>query len=72
MQPVGVAGSPGDAAAEPLSPTAEAGAPDGADCVTYSDFIADTARENASAADLNAGALAELQGGGSACEERDN
>jgi soluble lytic murein transglycosylase len=36
-------------------------------CVTYSDFIAETAREEASAADLNAGALAELQGGGTSC-----
>ena len=38
-----------------------------AECVTYSDFIAETAREEASADDLNAGALAELVGGGSAC-----
>lgn len=39
-----------------------------ADCVTYSDFIAETAKEEASADDLNAGALAELIGEGSACK----
>jgi soluble lytic murein transglycosylase len=72
MQPIGSVDSPGDAAAEPLPPSAETGAPDGDDCITYSDFIAQTAREDASASDLNAGALAELQGGGGACEARDN
>lgn len=39
-----------------------------AECVTYSDFIAETAKEEASADDLNAGALAELIGEGSACK----
>jgi len=34
------------------------------DCVTYTDFLAKTKGEDASAADLNAGALAELQTGG--------
>jgi hypothetical protein len=43
-------------------------AAEGAACVTYSDFIAETAKEEASAADLNAGALAELRGGGPACQ----
>lgn len=37
------------------------------ECLAYSDFIAATAKEEATAADLNAGALAELIGGGSAC-----
>lgn len=46
---------------------ASATAAEGPACVTYSDFIAETAKEEASAADLNAGALAELQGGGPAC-----
>jgi soluble lytic murein transglycosylase len=36
-------------------------------CEGYTDFIAETAKEEASAADLNAGALAELQGGGEPC-----
>jgi soluble lytic murein transglycosylase len=39
-----------------------------ADCVGYTDFIAETAKEEASADDLNAGALAELVGGGKACQ----
>jgi len=39
------------------------------ECLAYSDFIAETAKEEASAADLNAGALAELIGGGSACDD---
>lgn len=39
-----------------------------AECITYSDFIAATAKEEASADDLNAGALAELLGDGSACQ----
>jgi len=38
------------------------------ECVTYSDFIAETAKEEATAADLNAGALAELLGDGTKCE----
>jgi soluble lytic murein transglycosylase len=38
------------------------------ECVTYSDFIAETAKEEASADDLNAGALAELIGDGTACK----
>ena len=38
------------------------------DCQTYVEFIAETGQEEASAADLNAGVLAELRGGGSACE----
>lgn len=37
------------------------------ECVAYSDFIAETAKEEASADDLNAGALAELRSGGSSC-----
>jgi soluble lytic murein transglycosylase len=36
-------------------------------CEGYTDFIAETAKEEATAADLNAGALAELQGGGEPC-----
>jgi soluble lytic murein transglycosylase len=43
-------------------------APASEECVTYSDFIAETAKEEASADDLNAGALAELMSGGSACQ----
>ena len=38
-----------------------------AECAGYTDFIAETAKEEASADDLNAGALAELQGGGEPC-----
>lgn len=41
--------------------------PDTGECVTYSDFIAETAKEEASADDLNAGAFAELKGGGVTC-----
>ncbi|NWG92471.1 MAG: transglycosylase SLT domain-containing protein [Parvularculaceae bacterium] len=48
----------GDAALEPAEDA----------CVTYSDFIAETAKEEASADDLNAGALAEFMSGGSACQ----
>ncbi|MEZ5914583.1 MAG: transglycosylase SLT domain-containing protein [Parvularculaceae bacterium] len=40
----------------------------GEECLAYGDYIARTAREEATAADLNAGALAELIGGGSACD----
>lgn len=39
-----------------------------AECMTYSDFIARTAREEASADDLNAGGLAELKSGTDACK----
>jgi len=38
------------------------------ECLTYSDFIAETAKEEASADDLNAGALAELIGDGNSCK----
>ncbi|MEK7265822.1 MAG: lytic transglycosylase domain-containing protein [Pseudomonadota bacterium] len=38
------------------------------ECVTYTDFIAETAKEEASADDLNAGALAELMGDQNACK----
>lgn len=38
------------------------------DCRTYRDYIAETAREEASAADLNSGMLAESRGGGTVCE----
>lgn len=34
------------------------------DCITYKEFLTETEGENASAADLNAGSLAELQTGG--------
>lgn len=51
-----IAGAPG--AAEPAAE----------ECVTYSDFIAETAKEEASAADLNAGALAEFIGDQNACK----
>lgn len=37
-------------------------------CLSYGDFIAETAKEEASADDLNAGALAEFRGGGKPCE----
>lgn len=40
-----------------------------ASCQTYRDYIATTARENASAADLNSGMLAEARSGARACEE---
>lgn len=36
-------------------------------CLSYRDFLARNAEENAEAADLNAGMLAELQGGGAGC-----
>lgn len=59
--------APADAAG-PVATGAEAATdPATGDCVTYSDFIAETAKEEASADDLNAGALAELKGGGEAC-----
>ncbi|HBS33303.1 MAG TPA: hypothetical protein DEA40_16490 [Parvularcula sp.] len=59
------AGAEGAYAAEGL-PASPAQTADEA-CGGYTDFIARTAREEASAADLNAGALAELQGGGDSC-----
>ena len=40
-------------------------------CQTYVEFIAETDQEEASASDLNAGMLAELQSGGSKCDEPD-
>lgn len=40
------------------------------ECVTYSDFIAETAKDEASADDLNAGALAEFLGDGSGCDKQ--
>lgn len=52
-------------AQEGLTPPTEQ-ATDGP-CVGYTDFIAETAKEEASASDLNAGALAQFQGGGEAC-----
>lgn len=52
-------------AAEGLAPPAEQTTID--PCAGYTDFIAETAKEEASADDLNAGALAELQGGGDPC-----
>jgi soluble lytic murein transglycosylase len=50
---------------EGLVPPAEQSAVD--PCAGYTDFIAETAKEEASADDLNAGALAELLGGDSPC-----
>ncbi|MEZ5922023.1 MAG: transglycosylase SLT domain-containing protein [Parvularculaceae bacterium] len=38
------------------------------DCIAYSRYIAETAKEEASAADLNAGALAEFQAGTKPCQ----
>ncbi len=52
-------------AAEGLTPPADQ--PTNEPCVGYTDFIAETSKEEASADDLNAGALAELQGGGEPC-----
>jgi soluble lytic murein transglycosylase len=52
-----------DEHAEPIGAAAE-----DADCETYTTFIAATAGENASAADLNAGMLAELKSGAKGCE----
>ncbi len=52
-------------AAEGLAPPAEQSASE--PCIGYTDFIAETSKEEASADDLNAGALAELQGGGDPC-----
>ena len=46
----------------------DAAAPTAEECVTYTDFIAETAREEASADDLNAGALAELIADQTACK----
>lgn len=59
-----------DAAPVSASPSADVVTPEGAsdDCVTYSDFIAETAKEEASADDLNAGALAEFRAGDDPCE----
>ncbi len=50
---------------EGLAPPAELSAEE--TCIGYTDFIAETAKEEASAADLNAGTLAQLQGGGAPC-----
>jgi soluble lytic murein transglycosylase len=52
---------------EALVDAAETGGLDES-CVGYTDFIAATAKEEASADDLNAGALAELRGGASGCD----
>lgn len=59
------AAAEGAYAAEGLTPPATQAADEA--CAGYTDFIAETAKEEASAADLNAGALAELQGGGAPC-----
>lgn len=67
-----VAATPAPAAAPPGQAFSIAAAekPDGPDrCRTYRDYIAEEAREEAAAADLNAGMLAELQGGGAACDD---
>ena len=42
------------------------------ECQTYRDYIASTAREEASAADLNSGMLAEARSGGAACESKED
>ncbi len=62
--------APADAPLGETAIVADPGLTDAAeeDCVTYSDFIAETGKEEASADDLNAGALAELKGGGAACQ----
>ena len=61
--------SPATGLAEPaLEPLAGSESPANEECVTYSDFIAETAKEEATAADLNAGALAELLGDGEGCK----
>jgi len=52
--------------AEGLAPPASQAGVDEA-CAGYTDFIAETAKEEASADDLNAGALAEFQGGAGPC-----
>jgi hypothetical protein len=39
----------------------------GGTCRTYREFVAEVSREDASAADLNAGMLAEIAGGGASC-----
>jgi soluble lytic murein transglycosylase len=39
----------------------------GGTCRTYREFVAEASREDASAADLNAGMLAEIAGGGASC-----
>jgi soluble lytic murein transglycosylase len=52
-------------AAEGLTPPSAQSAPD--PCAGYTDFIAETAKDEASADDLNAGALAELEGGAIPC-----
>lgn len=62
--------SPSDASTLAEQPSAAIAMPETAreDCITYSDFIAETAREEASAEDLNAGALAEFRSGADPCE----
>jgi len=50
---------------EGLAPSTQQSAAD--PCAGYTDFIAETAKEEASADDLNAGALADLQGSGADC-----
>ena len=55
--------------AEGLTPPAAQSSPD--PCAGYTDFIAETAKEEASADDLNAGAFAELQGGATPCPPAD-
>ncbi|MCB2097641.1 MAG: lytic transglycosylase domain-containing protein [Parvularculaceae bacterium] len=54
------------ASADAPSEAEAVAAPD--ECIAYSDYIAETAKEEASADDLNAGAFAEFIGGGSACQ----
>lgn len=59
------AAAEGAYAASGLTPPTDQAA--AAECEGYTDFIAETAKEEASADDLNAGALAELQGGIDPC-----
>lgn len=54
----------------PLETTPARALEPAAACVTYGDFIAETAKEDAAADDLNAGALAELRSGGDPCDEQ--
>jgi soluble lytic murein transglycosylase len=58
----------GAAAPRPIAlPSGETPVTPNAQCSTYRDYVASTEGENAQAADLNAGMLAELQGGGGSC-----
>lgn len=68
MAPIVASGE--EASASPAQPSATQSA-QGDECQTYRDYIAATAGADASAADLNSGMLAEVRGGGRACEERD-